>query len=112
VVLPLDPVDYAEVLSILLDNAGKWARRTVTLGFAREKDGACIARIADDGPGIPDSLMDQAFAVGARFDPDAAGSGLGLAIARDLCAAMGVELTLANGESGLIATLRYTRQDS
>jgi signal transduction histidine kinase len=107
VVLPLDPVDYAEVLSILLDNAGKWSRRAVTLSFACDKGGSCTARIADDGPGIPDDLIAQAFVVGTRLDRDAAGSGLGLAIAQDLCEGMGITLTLANGAQGLIAELRY-----
>lgn len=104
--LPLDPVDYAEVLSILLDNAGKWARREVTLTFAYGPVGISTVTIADDGPGIPEGLIDRAFEVGARFDPDAAGSGLGLAIARDLCEAMDIELTLENGTNGLVATLR------
>ena len=107
VVLPLDPVDYAEVLSILLDNAGKWSRRTVTLSFACDKGRACIVRIADDGPGIPEDLIDQAFIVGTRFDAAAAGSGLGLPIAQDLCEGMGIALTLANGAQGLVAELRY-----
>jgi signal transduction histidine kinase len=106
-VLPLDPVDYAEVLSILLDNAGKWSRKHVSLSFACDKGATCTARIADDGPGIPAHLIDEAFVVGTRFDPDAAGSGLGLPIAQDLCEGMGVELTLTNGSKGLVAELRY-----
>lgn len=104
--LPLDPVDYAEVLSILLDNAGKWARREVTLTFARGPDGASTVTIADDGPGIPEGLIDRAFEVGARFDSAVVGSGLGLAIARDLCEAMGIELSIENCTNGLMATLR------
>lgn len=104
--LPLDPVDFAEVLSILLDNAGKWAGREVMLSFARVPNGGTTVTIADDGPGIPESLIERAFEVGARFDPAVAGSGLGLAIARDLCEVMGVELLLENSTSGLLATLR------
>jgi len=106
ITLPLDPVDFAEVLSILLDNAGKWARREVTLTLACLPNGASKVTIADDGPGIPVGLIDRAFEVGARFDPAVAGSGLGLAIARDLCDAMGVELILENESDGLVATLR------
>ncbi len=105
--LPLEPVDYAEVLSILLDNAGKWARREVTLTLAWLPNGASNVTISNDGPGIPEGLIDRAFEVGARFDPDVAGSGLGLAIARDLCEAMDIELTLQNGSKGLVAILRY-----
>ncbi|WP_084439762.1 sensor histidine kinase [Erythrobacter dokdonensis] len=108
VVLPLDPVDFAEVLSILLDNAGKWSRSRVALSFTCDKTGACTIRIADDGPGIPADRIDQAFVVGTRFDREAAGSGLGLAIAQELCAAMGITLTLRNGTQGLVAELRHT----
>ncbi|MFN3989386.1 MAG: sensor histidine kinase [Erythrobacter sp.] len=107
VALPLDPVDYAEVLSILLDNAGKWASHEVTLGFASDPTGRFAVTITDDGPGIPQAMIERAFDVGTRFDPEAAGSGLGLAIARDLCEAMGIELNLANGTRGLIATLHH-----
>ncbi|GAB4482109.1 MAG: ATP-binding protein [Erythrobacter tepidarius] len=105
--LPLDPVDFAEVLSILLDNAGKWARQEVTLTLASMPNGVSMVTIADDGPGIPEGLIDQAFEVGSRFDPHIPGSGLGLAIARDLCEAMGIELALRNGPQGLVATLRH-----
>ena len=107
VALPLDPVDYAEVLSILLDNAGKWARREVLVSFAAGGAGGSAVTITDDGPGIPEAMIEQAFEVGTRFDADTAGSGLGLAIARDLCEAMGVELTLTNGAPGLVATLHH-----
>lgn len=105
--LPFDPVDYVEVLSILLDNAGKWARCAVTVRMTCERNGSSAVTIADDGPGLPEAMMEQAFEVGTRFDPDTAGSGLGLAIARDLCEAMGVDLTLANGAPGLVATLNH-----
>lgn len=111
-VLPIDPVDYAEVLSILLDNAGKWARQQVKLTIACEHSGACLVTIADDGPGIPEELIGKAFMVGTRFDPDVAGSGLGLAIAREHCEAMGVELTLSNRANGLVACLNFTPASS
>ena len=106
-VLPIDATDYAEVLSILLDNAGKWAARNVTLSFVRDAGGACTASIADDGPGIPPDRIAAAFEVGTRFDTGVPGSGLGLAIAQDLCAAMGAALDLTNGAVGLVATVRY-----
>ncbi len=110
--LPLDPIDFAEVLSILCDNAGKWAETQVTVTFACEPSGGSTVTIADDGPGIPNALIEQAFSVGTRFDPDTPGSGLGLAIARDLCEAMGVEINLANGPAGLVATLHYCEAGS
>lgn len=107
IALPVDPVDFAEVLSILLDNAGKWARSAVAVTITCERHGGSTVTIADDGPGIAEAMIGQAFDVGTRFDPDTAGSGLGLAIARDLCEAMAMELTLANGARGLVATLHH-----
>jgi signal transduction histidine kinase len=106
-VLPVDPVDFAEVLSILLDNAGKWARQDVTVGFVCDPADGHAVTITDDGPGIPETMIERAFEVGTRFDPDTHGTGLGLAIARDLCAAMGLELSLTNGARGLTATIRH-----
>lgn len=105
--LPLDPVDFAEVLSILLDNAGKWAREAVRVTCARNRAGNIIVTVTDDGPGIPQAMIEHAFKVGSRFDPSVRGSGLGLAIALDLCEAMGVDLVLTNGATGLQAELRY-----
>ena len=106
-VLPLDPVDFAELLSILLDNAGKWARSAVTLSFECDGAGALTAEIGDDGPGMTERDVDRAFEVGTRFDPKMPGSGLGLAIARDLAEAMGLDLNLRNGNCGLIAGIGY-----
>ena len=104
-ILPLDPVDFSEVLSILLDNAGKWARRNVTLSFVCDPQGRVTTRIMDDGPGMPADRIEEAFEVGTRFDHDAPGSGLGLPIARELCHSLGLSITLENHGGGLLATL-------
>lgn len=106
-VLPLDPVDFAELLSILLDNAGKWALSAVTLTFECDRKGHFTAEIEDDGPGMAEADIARAFEVGTRFDRAMAGSGLGLAIARDLAEAMGVDLAIRNGERGLRAMIRF-----
>ena len=106
--LPIDPVDYAELLSILLDNAGKWASAEVVLAFACDADGAITATISDDGPGIPEPELARVFDLGVRLDPAVPGSGLGLAIARDLAATLGLRLNLANRAQGLRAEVRFT----
>ncbi len=104
--LALDAVDYAELLSILLDNAGKWARQNVTLTFTQTRDGAVITSIQDDGPGIKADNLAAAFEIGSRFDPAMPGSGLGLAIARDLAENLGLDLQLHNRPQGLLATIQ------
>jgi signal transduction histidine kinase len=78
-----DPVDLTEIVSNLLDNAGKWAASQCLVSWVRTGTMASIL-IDDDGKGIAPNLREQAFAVGERFDDDQPGSGLGLAIARDL----------------------------
>lgn len=101
----VDPVDLSEIVSILLDNAGKWARSAITISLESGVD-ALIIRIADDGPGMTDDQIATAFAIGSRFDPTRPGSGLGLAIARDIADAYGIDLALAAGQAGgIVATL-------
>ncbi len=104
--LALDAVDFAELLSILLDNAAKWARQTVTLTFAHADDGTVITSIQDDGPGIKLENLSAAFEIGSRFDPAMPGSGLGLPIARDLAENLGLDLQLQNLSQGLLATIQ------
>ena len=109
--LAIDPVDLSELLSILLDNAGKWAQSTITLRLA---PGAThtILSIADDGPGLAPDLIPRAFAIGTRFDPATSGSGLGLAIARDIALSYGATLDLLPGQGrGLIARLALPHQN-
>lgn len=99
-----DPVNLVELCSILLDNAGKWARRDVTITADLNLD-RCILTIADDGPGMTSEQIAGAFEIGSRYDPDMPGSGLGLAMARDLAEAMDAQLSLANGAHGLAASV-------
>ncbi|MBC2668857.1 sensor histidine kinase [Novosphingobium piscinae] len=101
--LPIDPSDLTELLSIVLDNAGKWARTRVDVGVAAGR-----ITIADDGPGMTGEERCRAGEAGLRFDPDRPGSGLGLAIARDIVAAYALDLTLSDrqdGQLGLCVTV-------
>lgn len=101
--LPLDEVDFSELLAILLDNAGKWAATNIRLSFECGADGSVTTAISDDGPGMSDEQIAHAFEIGSRFDHGQAGSGLGLAIARDIAEALGLTIELINTEGGLIA---------
>ncbi|HZF46034.1 MAG TPA: ATP-binding protein, partial [Sphingomonadaceae bacterium] len=101
-VLQADPVDLSELLSILLDNGGKWAASTVTV-TVDEQGGHVRVTVDDDGPGMDDSQIARAFEVGTRFDPEKPGTGLGLPIARDVCEALGATLELSRTDAGLRA---------
>lgn len=103
--LPVDPVDLTELLSILLDNAGKWASREVRIGLAPVGSGLELA-VEDDGPGLTDEQLARAGGIGVRFDPGTPGSGFGLAIATDICEAIGAELELSCAAGGLLAAVR------
>jgi len=105
ITLPVDPVNLSELVSILLDNAGKWARSKAVITLEPEGEEGVHIRIADDGPGMSDEELAKAFDVGTRFDPERPGSGLGLAIARDICETIGARLELVSTGKGLEAHL-------
>ncbi|KUR75860.1 sensor histidine kinase [Novosphingobium sp. Fuku2-ISO-50] len=101
----VDPMDLSELVSILLDNAGKWAKLRIAISLAENADKVSI-RLADDGPGMTPKQMVDAFAIGTRFDSTKPGSGLGLAIARDIAEVYGIDLALeANPTGGITASL-------
>ncbi len=92
------PLAIKRALRNLVENAaihGGGAR--ISLG--RSGDTAVIA-IEDDGPGIPDDLIDRAFEPFFRVDPArrkiGPGAGLGLAIAKEIVERASGTLTLAN----------------
>lgn len=99
-------------LGNLIDNALKYAG-AATL---RIDDGPALLRLTveDEGPGIPEAALAEVVEPFRRLDPartlDGSGVGLGLAIARDIAAAHGGRLTLANRPAGgLAATLELPR---
>ena len=78
------------VLLNLMRNAAQAGATTLTLSVEPASD-STILRVADNGPGLPPSLLPRLF---HPFVPSTTGSGLGLAIARDLMRALGGDLVL------------------
>jgi signal transduction histidine kinase len=100
-----DEGDLAEIMSNLIDNACKWAARTITVS-AHTISGGVVIDIQDDGPGIAPDMRSHVFDVGTRLDESKTGSGLGLAISRDLARLYGGDLSLKDGDGGgLVARL-------
>ncbi len=98
-----DEEDLFEVLGNLLDNAFKWSDGRVVVHaepimVSKHRPGVRLS-VADNGPGIEDSLREQVLKRGVRSDGPAAGQGLGLASVQDIVAAYGGELqiTARNG---------------
>jgi signal transduction histidine kinase len=91
------------MLGNLLDNACKWAKRTVRVSASRQADAATPRLhvcIEDDGPGIDEGLRQQVLTRGVRADETVPGSGLGLAIVADLVALYGGSLQLGRSAPG------------
>ncbi len=105
--------DLTDLIGNLLDNAGKWARESVSIHASRVPAGAkssgayLVAEIDDDGPGLEPGARAEAVERGKRLDESRPGSGLGLSIVVDLAASYGGSLQLEESPlGGLRAVLR------
>jgi signal transduction histidine kinase len=110
---PLASVDEEQLTGAvfnLLNNATQAAGAAGRVEIATFDDGERLGlRVADDGPGIPATLMDR------LFDPFVTGReggiGLGLAVVRQVVAAHAGEITVGRGAWGGAAfTLRLPRR--
>jgi len=99
-----DRNQFFRVLANLLRNAADAGARSAHVSAQADRGKATID-LADDGPGLPDTVREtlfRPFAHSTRHD----GAGLGLAIARDLMLAHGGEIALASsGPEGTVFRL-------
>lgn len=94
-----DPEDLSEILSNLLDNAGKWAAKNINIRFCETSE-ASIIEIEDDGGGVDPDVLDHIFEIGVSLCDSDGGSGLGLAISRDIARDYGGDITVATSRNG------------
>ncbi|WP_346796793.1 ATP-binding protein [Halomonas sp. Bachu 37] len=80
--VPIEAHDFAEMLGIVLDNAGKWSRSQVRCHLALADSLTVI--IDDDGQGVAESDLAKLGERGTRLDECHPGYGLGLAILTQL----------------------------
>ena len=100
VVVLADPQRLRQVLANLVRNSAAAGAATVRIGVGAAPD-TVMVEVADDGPGFPPGIIDQAFDRFVRGDEArtraAAGAGLGLAIVRGVAAAHGGSVAARNG---------------
>jgi two-component system osmolarity sensor histidine kinase EnvZ len=104
------PGAIKRALSNLVMNAAVHGEH-VEISAVRLEGGGVEVRIDDDGPGIPESRLEEALAPFSRLDAarnqNEKGVGLGLAIAQDVARGHGGDLTLGRSpKGGLRAILR------
>jgi signal transduction histidine kinase len=95
--------ELGRLLRNLLDNAGRYARTTVTVAVTMEP-GHVILEVRDDGPGIPapdrERIFERFVRVDEARDRGAGGTGLGLAIVRDIATRHGGTVHIGESTSG------------
>ena len=113
--VPRVPVDRSQMQQVLLNlilNAiqaivatGRHGRMRIHASLTlRGVERVVALEVSDDGPGIPDELLDRVFAPFFTTRPDGEGSGLGLPVAVDIVAAHGGRLRHAPNAMGRGAT--------
>lgn len=99
------PEDMEEIAGNIIENAFKWANNAVFIS-ARKRVRNVIITIGDDGPGIEDNRISEAFQAGRRMDEDVPGDGFGLTIVKELVELYGGNIGLERGDDGgLICSL-------
>lgn len=99
---PCKPAALKRCLGNLIDNAVKYGK-SATLRVD-DSDKQLQIRILDQGPGIPEALLERVFEPFYRLENsrsrDTGGTGLGLSIARNIAQLHGGELVLRNTAGG------------
>jgi signal transduction histidine kinase len=105
------PLALKRCLGNLVQNA---IRHGVRATIQIEDGKQLVLRVLDEGPGIPEDMLEKVFEPFFRLEQsrnrDTGGTGLGLSIARDIAQAHSGSLSLRNRpEGGLVATLTLPR---
>lgn len=101
--LEVEDAAIHEIVANLLDNARRHARARIEVSVETGED-AVVVRVADDGPGLADGVVDKVFDRFVSLD-GMGGSGLGLPIARELARAHDGELSYESGAFALLLPL-------
>lgn len=99
--------DLEEMLGNLIDNAYKWTHDQVWVHAKLDKNNQrLLLFVEDNGPGIPDSQLNNVLQRGLKLDETVSGHGLGLNIVNDITQLYSGSLTLEkSSHGGLCAVL-------
>ncbi len=96
--------DLEEIIGNLIDNAALWSRTKVLISCFLEENieetEYFSIFVEDDGSGLTEDKIDEAFKRGYRFDESKPGTGLGLAIVSDMVNEYGGSLFLSRSVLG------------
>ncbi|TVZ84928.1 sensor histidine kinase KdpD [Streptomyces sp. BK340] len=94
------PALLERILSPLIANAVRYARSSVIVS-AQRLPGSVRIDVVDDGPGVPETFVDDLFQPGRRADTGDGhdGAGLGLPLARRLARAVGGDVSYDPGHT-------------
>lgn len=95
----VDAVRIAQVVGNLINNAARYTRQGGTVEISLRTSGdRAILTVQDDGPGIPESMLETLFEVFVQGPTDAGGLGLGLHLVERLVHLHGGEVHASNRE--------------
>jgi two-component system OmpR family sensor kinase len=106
-----DPDALERVLRNLIDNALAAIQPTGVIEVRLQRCNGCVqARVADDGPGVPEHQRERIFERFVRLDSTNPGHGLGLAIARRIAEQHRGDLTCDPAPNGASFTLSLPKE--
>jgi signal transduction histidine kinase len=91
--------DLEEMLGNLVENACKWARRTVEIRCSLDGDRLTLT-VEDDGPGIAREDFENVLQRGHKLDETIPGHGQGLGIVKDIAELYGGSIRLGKSPLG------------
>lgn len=103
--------DVDEIFGNILDNAFKWATDKIQILGVGRGPGATIS-IRDDGPGMPDLAIAEAFLPGRRLDETVAGDGFGLSISKELVELYGGSIVIVSMKPGIAVNVTLPTSSS
>lgn len=109
VICNVDDAAIEDSLTNILQNANRHrlSNSTITMTLL-EEGGTAIIEIGNEGPNIPDEILDKIFEFGFSTVPrtSSGGQGIGLHVARAYIVRMGGSLEVRNHPEGVVFTIR------